>query len=240
MWTNYTSDDFVRGNNQQLVIKGLISEIKNIRDVNTIDNILKSVSNNIETNMNINEILSLYNIVKKVIILSNDVPIEFMFGLQKLQISGYDLIINDFSLKDNQGTKLNLYNFIPYKGSIKDVSDAMKRNLGILKEERITLMNFSALLPYKEIIIGKNNYSEKAIELVPTFLFKHEDEVKAWSDRNNIKLELNYITSSNPDDFVGMVKRQTALPNMEVRFIGSNGFKVDVVEKIIIEEKELD
>lgn len=238
LWTNYETNDFIRSQNQQMIIKGIIAKTKEIKNINTLNSIIKSVSNSIETNMPINQILSLYNIIKGALNISNDTKIEFVFGLQKLELSGYNLMINDFNLIDNTGTKLELNNFIPYQGSINDIKNSMKKNLSLIEDERITKMNFNVLLPFQETVIGKNNYDENKILLVPKFIGKHEDEIKAWADINNINVELIYITSYNSEDFVGMIKDQTALPNMEKRYIGDKGFSVKIVEKI--EEKELD
>lgn len=231
IWTNHDSNDFIRGQNQQLIIKGILEKLKDVKSIDTVNDIFDSVSNNFETNMSTNEILSLYNILKRVLNLKNNANVDLLFGIQKLYLSGYDLIINDYSLKDKQGTKLNLYNFVPYQGSIKDISTEMKTNLGLIKGEIVKSISFSALVPYNKMIVGKNDYTESKINLVPSFINKHEDEVKAWADRNNIKLIINKIEAKESTDFVGMVKKQTALPNMEVSLIGSNGFEVYVIEK---------
>lgn len=233
MWTDYVSNDFIRGNNQQLIINGVIGKIKDVRDINTVNKLIDTVSNNLETNMNINEILSLYNVAKSAMNYSGDLDIKNIFGIQRLQLTGYDRMIMDYSLIHKQGTKIELYNFIPYKGSIEDISYAMRLNLGIIKEEPIKTFSFNATVPFVEKTIGKGSYNESAISLVPKFVGHDEDEAKLWADRNNIELEIEYITSTISTDFIGMVSSQTALAGMPTKYVG-NKFKINVVEALNI------
>jgi polyisoprenyl-teichoic acid--peptidoglycan teichoic acid transferase len=239
-WTDYNSNDFIRGQNQQLIIKSMISKLKDVRSVDTVNKLIDTISNNLETNMSVNEILSLYNIAKSVISISNNMPIEQVFGMQRLYISGYDLYVTDYSLITKQGSKLKLYNYVPYQGSIEDIKRAMEINLGIISIPEMKYFNFSALLPYKEVIIGKNNYSEAKLSLVPDFISKREDLAREWSDKNGIAMEINYITSDNPNHFVGMITKQTALPFMDIRQIGKSGFVIEVVEKLSLEVNQID
>jgi polyisoprenyl-teichoic acid--peptidoglycan teichoic acid transferase len=241
IWTDYVSNDFIRGNNQQLIINGVIGKLKDVRDINTVNKLIDTISSNLETNMNISEILSLYNIAKSAMNYSGDLDVKNVFGIQKLQLTGYDKMIVDYSLINRQGMKIELYNFIPYKGSVKDISEAMKINLNIIKEEPIKTFSFNVTVPYVERIVGKGSYNESAISLVPKFVGGIEDAAKVWADRNNIELEIEYITSSVATDFVGMVSNQTALAGMPTKYVGSK-FKITVVEAINapIEEEPTD
>lgn len=238
MWTNYVSNDFVRGNNQQLIINGVIGKLKDVRDINTVNKLIDTVSNNLETNMSISEILSLYNVAKSAMNYSGNLDVKSVFGIQRLQLTGYDKMIMDYSLINKQGMKMELYNFIPYKGSIKDISEAMKINLNIIKVDPIKTFSFNVTVPFVEQIVGKGSYNESAISLVPKFVGSIEDNAKAWADRNNIELEIEYITSSIATDFIGMVSSQTALAGMPVKYVG-NKFKIVVVESLnvpVVEE----
>ena len=58
-YSNYVSNDFIRGQNQQTVVKALLNKLKSVRDLNTLYDILDTISNSMETNMSTNEILSL-------------------------------------------------------------------------------------------------------------------------------------------------------------------------------------
>ena len=43
-WTNYTSNDFIRGQNQQLVVKALLNKVKDIRSLDTVYELLDALS----------------------------------------------------------------------------------------------------------------------------------------------------------------------------------------------------
>ena len=62
-----TINDFIRGQNQQLVVKGLMNKLLEIKDLNTVSSILDTISNNIETNMTTNQIFSFYDIALKIV-----------------------------------------------------------------------------------------------------------------------------------------------------------------------------
>ena len=82
-----TINDFIRGQNQQLVVKGLMNKLLEIKDLNTVSSILDTISNNIETNMTTNQIFSFYDIALKIVDASKT---KDAFNMQRLYISGYD------------------------------------------------------------------------------------------------------------------------------------------------------
>ena len=231
-WTNYSSNDFIRGQNQQTVVKAILNKAKDIRSLDVVTDLLDTLSSNLETNMSTNEVLSFYDILKKIVSVSGDIEMDDLLSMQKLSLSGYDRMIYDYSLINRQGMKMTLYNFVPYKGSIKDVSDAMKINLGILKEEPIKTFAFSVRDPYKEKVIGKNEYNEAIIPLVPSFVGRNYRELSGWAEKSGIKVNVNYVTSDIQTDYVGMVKSQNAPVGMDIRYIGSGGMVVNVVNKV--------
>ena len=138
-WTNYNSNDFIRGQNQQLVIQAMLNKLKTINSIDTFYDMLNSISASMETNMSTETILSFYNIGKDILLknTNSNSDLSTLIGFERLYISGYDKNIVDYDSINNTGSKLALYNFVPYKGSIRDVSKAMKMNLGLIEEEII-------------------------------------------------------------------------------------------------------
>lgn len=149
-WTKGVRNDFVRGQNQQLVLRALLNKIKGIDSLDTITSLMESVSNSMETNMKTDEILSLYNIAKDILVQSNNSKVEDLLGFTRLYLSGYDKYIYD------ERTKLNLYNYVLYNDSVKAVKNAMKTNLGLMSAENVKTFAFDINEEYEEIIIGKN------------------------------------------------------------------------------------
>ena len=75
-------NDFVRGQNQQLVVQGILNKAKSIRNIDTLYKLLDTISNNMETNMTTNEILSFYNVGKGILNKSKDQNINEIIRIQ--------------------------------------------------------------------------------------------------------------------------------------------------------------
>ena len=67
-----TRNDFIRGQNQQLVIRGIINKAKSLEGVTNVYSILDAISNNVDTNMSRETMLSFYNIAKDIMISSKN------------------------------------------------------------------------------------------------------------------------------------------------------------------------
>jgi len=233
-WGNAGTNDFVRGQNQQLVIKGILNKLKNLKSIDMIYDLLDVVSLNMETNMQTSEILSFYNIGKDVLDKTKAMKVEEVLGFQRLYISGYSEHIMDYSAFDNQGMRMNLYNFIPYKGSVRDITNAMKINLGEKEAKVIKTLSFDINEPYTENVVGKGNYNESRLSLLPNFIGSSEATVDTYAKKHGFKVVKNYITSSNPSHTVGSVTAQTPYANMDISYV--RDIKVDIVEILNIVE----
>ena len=230
-----TINDFIRGQNQQLVVKGLINKLTTIRNIDTLNNILDTIKTNMETNMTTDEIFSFYDIGMKILETdsSND-----LIGMQRLYISGYDQYVFDYSNIYNAGMKLNLYNFVAYEGSVNDVVKAMKINLGIVEEEAIKAFDFDINNPYVETVIGKGQYSRNNLNLLPNFVGKDKSIAINYGQQNGfiIKTEETIGTESN---FIGEVISQTPHSNVDMDFTDkAKGITIKVVTSITTQNTE--
>lgn len=185
-WTKGYRSDFVRGENQQLVLRATLNKLKEINSLNTINDLLDKVSSSMETNLSTKQILSLYNIGKDILVKSSNSNIEDLIGFTKLHLSGYDARIYD------KRTNLNLYNYVLYDGSIEDVSKAMKINLGLEKPRLIKEFTFNIDEDYKEKIIGNGEYSNEGSTL-PNFVGKTEKNAKLLANSLGLKVKVKYI-----------------------------------------------
>ncbi len=183
-WTNYNSNDFIRGQHQQEIVKALLNKLKEIDSLDEIYSLLDTISNNMSTNMSTDEILSLYNVFKDLASKSNDdTSMADLLGMQRLYLNGYDQRIYDYG-----ATNLSLYNYVLYDDSVKAVSDAMKENLGIKKSKTIKKFSFNINEPYEEEVIGKNVTSKKSVTLVPNFIGQSLSYVNSFCSANGIKV----------------------------------------------------
>jgi len=184
-------DDFVRGQNQQLVVKAMLNKLKEVRSLDTVYDILDTVGNNMATNMTTDEILSLYNIGKDVLSRTDeDMAVEDVLSMQHLYISGSDAYIYDYSTINGQGTRMRLYNFVPYQESLDAVIQAMKVNLGMAEPEMQKTFAFDASVPYEESIIGKMSSGSTNLTLLPDFTGSSVSYVQSYGSSHGIKINV--------------------------------------------------
>lgn len=184
-------DDFVRGQNQQLVVKAMLNKLKDVRDLDTVYKILDTVGNNMATNMTTSEILSLYNIGKDVLTRTKDMAVEDVLSMQHLYISGADASIYDYSTINGQGTRMRLYNFVPYQESLDAVIEAMKINLGMISPKMTKTFSFDASVPYEENIIGKMSKGSTNLTLLPDFTGDSVSYVQSYGSSHGIRIIVN-------------------------------------------------
>lgn len=236
-WTNYNSNDFVRGQNQQLVIQGMLNKIKNINSVDTFYDMLNNISMSMETNMSTENILSFYNIAKDILLknTSDTTNLSELIGFERMYLSGYDQMIVDYDGINDTGSGLSLYNFVPYKGSMEDISNAMKENLG-LKEKTITKQyDFDINEEYEPHVIGKGYYEDYSLSLLPSFVGRDISEVQNYCNSRGISLTINKV-STNSRSLDGEVMTQSLPAGMDAQYAGSMTVSVAEYGKTIIDD----
>lgn len=184
-WNTGVRNDFIRGQNQQLVVGGIAKSIKGINSVKEFYNILDAISQNIDTNMTTDKLLSFYEVGKNIIAKSLNNESDFI-NIERTYLTGYDLYIND------------RYTFQYYKESLDAIIKIMKYNLELKDPEMITTFNFSAKDIYEKQIIGKTYTSNQArLETMPSLIGKTKSYVDTWALANGITVTYNYIEFGN-------------------------------------------
>lgn len=189
-------NDFVRGQNQQLVIEGMLNKIKTIKSTNKLVDIIDIISKNIDTNLNTDQILSFYDVIKTVIS-SRSIDIV---NIQKTLLTGYDMNLYE----PNAGYR---YAFFNWKGSLKDIVSLMKANLDGNKTKIVKNFSFSIKEPYQQQLVGKGAYNEATVPVVPYFLSYTITEAIEWGKENDIIVsvidkETNEEIVSNYSDYI--------------------------------------
>lgn len=198
-YSNYVSNDFIRGQNQQIVIRSLLNKFKEINSLDTVYSLLDTIGASMQTNMTTNEILSLYNITKDILVKSNGQDMDDLLSIQRLYLSGYDKYIYD------SASKLSLYNYVLYTGSINDVSNAMKINLGLIQPTMIKQFAFSIDEPYEEVVIGKGYYTASSVDAdgtLPDFVGDTEQQARTTARRIGVSVSFEYKKVKNGNNTV--------------------------------------
>lgn len=205
--------DFQRVQHQQLVVEGIAKKAKTIRDVDEFYEILDAVSKNIDTNMSTNQMLSFYNVLKKMLTTTLTEDDEFI-TIDKAYLTGNDLSI--YSPTTGRATYTFQYN----RNSLKEIVSMMKINLELEEPEMITSFDFSINEKYEQDVAGKNvtggNYVPEGALTAPPVNDKDDDDdtttssksmpnlvnkslsyAQSWANSSNIKLTINYITEKD-------------------------------------------
>ncbi len=211
---DFANGDLDRAAHQQMVIEGIINSTKNIKSINDVTDILDVISNNIDTNLTANQILSSYNLFKKVLLNAQG---NNLINVQKLCLNGEGQMIYD------EGMGMVLWNYILYPDSIKQVSDAMKMNLEIIDYDIIKEFDYSIDEPYKQNVIGKDVYGTSGkYSLLPDFTDYTKQEAISWLGRNGFSYSIvekentQYETGTIIDQSIPGYKRLDKITNKHV------------------------
>ena len=127
--------DIERGYNQQLLLKSLLNKLTEVRNVNTLLNVLETVSNNLDTSFTTEEILSFYNIFKDILNSREYQSNNDFINIIQLKLAGT-------SRKEYfSNLNSNLWIYELDNKSIKIASQEMKINLNM--EEPNIIKNFT-------------------------------------------------------------------------------------------------
>jgi LCP family protein required for cell wall assembly len=228
-WTNYTSNDFVRGQMQQIVVKGLMNKVKDVRSLDIFYEILDTISNNMETSLSTKEILSLYDVAKKAITISKDSDVSEVISMQRLYLDGYSQMIYDYSQNTNQGMKMLLYNYVPYTGSINDIRKAMLINLGKEEYKPIKEFEFSVDEPYKEKVIGKGGYKGSSYPMLENLVGKTKEYATIYLMNNNLQYEIKEVKATSSSQKLDTVISQDIPASTDIAYL--NKITLEVVNE---------
>ena len=144
--------DFGRGQNQQLVIQAMLEKIKSLNSVNQFTSIFNTVSNSLDTNLTNKQILSFYSVAKDIVKTGLSSNSSNIVNIQQLYLQGQGAMIYDKRMK------MELYDYVPNTYSVKDIVEAMKINLELIKHKQAKTFSFSINKPYEKEIIGYGPY----------------------------------------------------------------------------------
>lgn len=184
-YDNNLRNDITRGLNQQLVLKGILNSLSEVRDLNTIYELLDVVGDNISTNMSKDTILSFYNIFKNIVSTSDLSNIENMLDIQKLSLTVYGQYVNI--------SGINLSMVIVHQNSINAVSNAMKENLGLKDKDVIKTLSFNINNPYVETAVGSGVYGGTTLNLLEDMTGKTYDEAVSYCNQIGKTCEFEYV-----------------------------------------------
>lgn len=179
----FATSDIARNQHQQQIIEAMAQKLKNIRALNDFENILDTVSNNIETNMTPQQILSFYNVGKDMLANTTTTSIS----IKKTSLSYYNL--NPYLPRSGMKTSALGY----YPQSLEAIQKLMKVNLGLEKEEVVKTFSISYNEDYTTPIVGRGLNGGPRLELVKSFIGVNQFEANTWCQVNSISCDFESV-----------------------------------------------
>lgn len=217
-WNQGTRNDFVRGQNQQLVIKGIMNKLKTIKSINQLYDILDTISLSLDTNLTRDQILDFYNVFKKILINSDSLSdSNDIISMQRTYLNGSSAMIYD------KRSGLVLYNYVPSTESLRAIVDAMKVNLELKEETYDNSFSFTIDEEYEPIVIGSNKSGGSSVSLLPSFIGTTKAYVSSWCSARGIHVNYTYKDVKEGDGYVQDQVIDQSLPsNYSIADISGN------------------
>jgi len=234
-WTTGERSDFVRAAHQQEVIQAILNKMKGLSSIDELENILKVVSKNFDTNMKQSTMFSFYNVFKDVIISSSN---DKAITIQKLYLDGTGQMIYD------ERSKLVLWDYILNKKSVAAVKQAMKDNLKGTKQSLIKTFSYSIGEEYKSKVIGEGYSGTEKYDLLIDLTGKTLKDAEKWATNHNLSLEAEYVQSTKSNNTIieqeyPVSKRIDLIPNKTMKVkVAQNEVKPVKVDCLTDENNE--
>lgn len=185
----YLQSDIARTKHQQQIIEAIAKQATNASNINKLEEILNSITNNLATNMSTKQILSFYDVLKTMVFNSLDEG-EFV-TLNKTYLEYYNLPVR----VSNNGPFTSAIGYYP--GSLEAIIKLMKENLELEPHEMIKTFSFDANEEYETKPTGQGIYSGGKLETVPNFIGKSVSEAENWANAHQIHINKEFVEADN-------------------------------------------
>ncbi len=172
----YAISDIARNQHQQQIIEATAKKLKTINSITEVENILNSISNNIETNMTPEQIMSFYTVGKDMLVNSSGDSLS----IKKTYLSYYNLGV--WLRGPQRRTSALGY----YPESLEAIKKLMKVNLELEKEEPTKTFSISYNEDYTTPLVGYGLSGGGRLALVKSFAGATELEATEWCESVNI------------------------------------------------------
>lgn len=181
----YAISDIARNQHQQQVIEAAAKQAKNINSITEFENILETVSRNIETNMSLEQIISFYSVGKDMLMNSNSSTLS----IKKTYLSYYNLSV--WLPRPERYTSALGY----WPGSLDAIKQLMKENLGLEAPKPIKTFNISYNDDYTTPIVGRGIATGEKLQLAKNFVGTSQYEASTWC--TTVGITCNFETTTN-------------------------------------------
>lgn len=185
----YATSDIARNRHQQDIIVAIAQKAKTLRTVKDFENVIDAVSNNLETNMTPEQIMSFYNVFKDVVLNSNSNSLS----IKKTYLSYYNLTVW-------RGYNASALGY--YQSSLDAITELMKQNLGLEKVKPVKTFDISYNEEYETKLVGYGLSGGTKLETLPNFTTYDKNYVSNWCTERDLKCNFESRASSEEKGFI--------------------------------------
>ena len=212
----FIGSDLDRVVHQQQVVSAIANEVKNITSFEQFESILNAVQKNMDTNMKTDQIMSLYNVAKKIVMNSMNGTGD-PISINKTYLETYSLPVwIGYSHTSALGY---------YKDSLDEITNLFKVTLGIEKAKEIKTYTIDYNEDYTQKFYGKGHRSQPVEKLMIDLVGKTKEEASSWATSNGLTPSIKYVNEGeegyNPNYSSGIVVSQSLHTNVIINNLNS-------------------
>ena len=223
----YATSDIARTQHQQQLIEASAQKLKTINSIEDFERILSAVSNNIETNITPEQIMSFYTVGKDMLLSSN--KNSTALSIKKTYLSYYSLPIYQ-PWADRYTSALGYY-----PGSLNAITTLMKQNLGLEKPKAIKTFDIAYNENYTTPLTGYGITSGGKLERMPNLIGKEKYYVQNWCNQRDISCTFKEVDNAAPKD---QIVAQSQYEGVLLKPVKNIDFEISNGKKIKDEEEE--
>lgn len=200
----FIGSDLDRVLHQQQVVTSIANEVKNIKSFEQFESILKAVEKNMDTNMKTDQIMSLYNVAKKIVMNSLN-GVEEPVSINKTYLETYSLPV----WQGYSNTSALGY----YKDSLDEISEMFRINLELEKPKIIKNYKIDYNDDYKTKYYGQGIRSNPIEKTMPSLIGQTKEQASSWCTSNGLTPSIKYVNEGeefyDPNIGAGRVANQS-------------------------------
>ena len=200
----FIGSDLDRVLHQQQVVTAIANEVKNIRSFEQFESILKAVEKNMDTNMKSDQIMSLYNVAKKIVMNSIN-GVEEPVSINKTYLETYSLPV----WQGYSNTSALGY----YKDSMEDITQMFKVNLGLESPKIIKNYKIDYNEDYQAKYYGKGLRTQPIEKTMTNLIGQTKEQASSWCTSNGLTPSIKYVSEGDefydPNIAAGRVSNQS-------------------------------
>lgn len=175
----YIGSDLDRIRHQQDVVEAIVEKAKTLRSFDDFKNVLNAVQKNMDTNMTTDQILSLYDVGKSLLVNTINGN-EVKFSIYKTTLETYSLpVYLGYSTTSALGY---------YKDSLEDIKKMMKTNLELIEKVPNKTFSIDYNEDYTLKFYGKKIYGAKSVATMPSLIGSSALYASNWAVSNGVNL----------------------------------------------------